>query len=86
MLRLRSEREQGSDGRVYLIVVQTTDSAGRVGFSVNTVVVPKSQSQADISAVNNKAAEARSFALANGGKPPAGYFVIGDGPVSGPEQ
>ncbi len=85
-LRLRSERVVSGDGRVYLIVVKTTDSGGRVGFSVNTVVVAKSQSQADIDAVNNQAAAAKAFALANGGNPPAGYFVIGDGPVIGPKQ
>jgi len=32
------------------------------------------------------AASARSFTLANGGNPPAGYFVVGNGPHIGPKQ
>jgi hypothetical protein len=29
---------------------------------------------------------AKSFAHANNGTPPAGYFVVGDGPIKGPKQ
>jgi hypothetical protein len=77
---------ESGDGRVYLIVVKATDSSGQVGFSVHTVVVPASPSQADINAVNSQAAAARTFALANSGSPPPGYYVIGDGQVIGPKQ
>jgi hypothetical protein len=85
-LRLRSERKADADGRVYLIVVKATDDAGKVGVACCTVVVPKSQSQADVNAVNAQAASARSYCLANNGAPPPGYFVIGDGPIIGPRQ
>jgi hypothetical protein len=85
-LRLRSERVNSEDGRVYLIIVKVTDAAGNVAFRVATVVVPKSNSQASQTAVNAQATAARNFALANGGTPPPGYFVIGDGPSIGPKQ
>jgi CSLREA domain-containing protein len=85
-LRVRSERKADADGRVYLIVVKATDDAGNVGLACCTVVVPKSQSQADQNAVNAQAASARSYCLANNGAPPMGYFVIGDGSIIGPKQ
>jgi hypothetical protein len=50
------------------------------------VVVPKSTSAASVASANNQAAAAVAFANANNGNPPAGYFVIGDGPVIGPMQ
>jgi hypothetical protein len=84
-LRLRSERKGDGDGRVYLIVVKVTDAAGNVGFACSTVVVPKSQSQANKDAVNAQAAAAKAYFQANGA-PPSGYFVVGDGPVIGPKQ
>ena len=80
-LQLRQERVGGDDGRVYLIVVSVTDEAGGTGFDTVTVAVPKSQSSADIDSVSAQAAAAKSFADTNNGTPPAGYFVIGDGPV-----
>jgi hypothetical protein len=85
-LRLRSERKGDADGRVYLIVVKATDDAGNTGVSCSTVVVPKSQSQVDVNAVNAQAASARSFCLTNNGAPPSGYVVIGNGPVIGSKQ
>lgn len=84
-LRLRSERKGAGDGRVYLIVVKVTDAAGNMSFACSTVVVPKSQSQADKNAVNAQAASAKAYFQANGAPPP-GYFVVGDGPVIGPKQ
>jgi len=36
--------------------------------------------------VNANAAAAKAFADANSGTAPAGYFVVGDGPVVGPKQ
>ncbi len=45
-----------------------------------------SNSQAALASVQNQAAAAQAFCLANDGMPPAGYFVIGDGPVLGPKQ
>src|SRR6266481_228689 len=85
-LRLRQERAGRSHGRVYLIVVKATDSAGGTGFATATVVVPKSSSAANIASVNSQAAAAKSYADTHNGSPPDGYFVIGDGPVIGPKQ
>jgi uncharacterized repeat protein (TIGR01451 family) len=85
-LRLRAERVKNLDGRVYLIVVKTTDAGGAVGFATTTVVVPKSPSPSSVSSVNAQAAAAKAFADANNGNPPPGYFVIGDGPIIGPLQ
>jgi uncharacterized repeat protein (TIGR01451 family) len=85
-LRLRAERVNTEDGRVYLIVVKATDAAGQTGFATFTVVVPKSSSPANIESVQAQAAAAKAFADANNGTPPAGYFVIGDGPIIGNKQ
>jgi hypothetical protein len=84
-LRLRAERNGSKDGRVYLIVVKATDGAGNAGFELETVVVPKSGSQADRQAVQHQAVQAKAFFRANR-RPPPGYFLIGDGPVIGPKQ
>ena len=70
----------GGNGRVYLIVVSATDSGCAVAFGAVTVVVPKSNSQNNQDAVTAAAAAAKAFADANNEAPPAGYFVIGDGP------
>jgi uncharacterized repeat protein (TIGR01451 family) len=80
-LRLRGERVDSGNGRVYLIVVRSGSS-----FATVTVVVPKSSSPANVASVNSQAAAAKSFADANNGAPPAGYFVIGDGPIIGNKQ
>jgi hypothetical protein len=85
-LRLRGERVEANDGRVYLIIVTATDSSGGVSRNYHTVVVPKNNKPASIAAVDAEAAAAASFAESNGGTPPPGYFVIGDGPVIGPKQ
>jgi hypothetical protein len=85
-LRLRGERIGGGTGRVYLIVVKVTDAAGNISVTCATVVVPKSNSKADLNAVNAAAAAAKAYALSHSGTPPPGYFVIGDGPIIGPKQ
>jgi hypothetical protein len=85
-LRLRAERILTGNGRVYLIVVKVTDAKGNVGLSCSTVVVPKSNSGTSLNTVNAAAANAKAYCLANGGAPPAGYFVVGDGPVIGSKQ
>jgi hypothetical protein len=81
-LKLRSERAGNGSGRIYLILVVATDPSDNVSRECLTVVVPKSQSAADIAAVNAAAAAAAAFCEANGA-PPAGYFVVGDGPIIG---
>jgi uncharacterized repeat protein (TIGR01451 family) len=80
-LRLRAERVDSGDGRVYLIVVRSGSS-----FATVTVVVPKSSSSSNVNAVLAEAAAAKAFADANNGAPPAGYFVIGDGAIIGNKQ
>jgi hypothetical protein len=85
-LRLRQERVSSGDGRVYLVVVKATDEAGGTGFATATVVVPKNSSEVDLAVVNALAGAAKAFADANGGAPPPGYFVIGNGPVIGSKQ
>jgi hypothetical protein len=85
-LRLRDERNGTGDGRVYLIVPQASDSSGNRGFNCCTVTVPSSSSAAALKSVQSQAAMAKAFCLANAGRPPAGYAVIGDGPVVGSKQ
>jgi hypothetical protein len=85
-LRLRAERSGGGNGRVYIIRIQATDSGGNTAVSYCTVVVPQSQSKADLNSVNAQAAAAVAAFGANGNNPPAGYFLIGDGDVIGPKQ
>ncbi len=85
-LRLRAERKGNGTGRVYLIIPASTDSSGNRGFSCCTVAVPLSSSPAALLSVQLRAAAAQAFCLANNGTPPAGYFVVGDGPVIGPKQ
>jgi len=84
-LRLRAERDGSGDGRVYLIAIVATDSSNNISRNCLTVVVPKSQSQADKNAVTQQAQAALSHCAATG-TPPAGYFVVGDGPVVGSKQ
>jgi uncharacterized repeat protein (TIGR01451 family) len=76
-LRLRRERDGGSNGRVYLIVVKVTDASGNTSVSVTTVTVPLSNSAADQASVNAQASAAAAHAAANNGAAPAGYFVVG---------
>ena len=85
-LRLREERTDSGEGRVYLIVVKATDTGGGTGFATLTVVVPKSSSNANIASVNAQAAAAKAFADSHGGAAPAGYFLVGDGAVLGSKQ
>jgi hypothetical protein len=85
-LRLRADRLDSGNGRVYLIVVTATSAAGGVGFGTATVVVPKSISGASVNSVLSEAAAAASYAGASNGAPPPGYFAVGDGPVIGSKQ
>jgi hypothetical protein len=83
-LSLRGERQGDGDGRVYLILVEASDSSGNRGINCCTVVVPHSRAQSAGQSVAAQAAAAQAFCLANEGMAPAGYFAIGDGPVIGP--
>ncbi|HYN84597.1 MAG TPA: cadherin-like domain-containing protein [Pyrinomonadaceae bacterium] len=84
-LRLRAERDGTGDGRVYLVVVVATDSSNNVSRNCLTVVVPHGNSKASRDAVGQQAQAALAHCAANG-TPPAGYFVVGDGPAAGPKQ
>jgi hypothetical protein len=85
-LQLRAERQGSSDGRVYLIIPEATDSSGNRGFGCCTVTVPQSSAAAELLSVQAQAAAARAFCRANAGTPPAGYFVVGDAAPLGPKQ
>jgi hypothetical protein len=84
-LRLRAERKGNSDGRVYLIIVSSTDRSGNLGKACATVVVPHNKSSSAIASVRAQAAAALAYGRANG-TAPAGYFVVGDGAIVGPKQ
>jgi hypothetical protein len=84
-LRLRAERDANSNGRVYLIRMTATDTFANTSRKCIAAIVPKSQSAADVSNVNAMAQAAISVCNATGSAP-AGYFIIGDGPVVGPKQ
>jgi FtsP/CotA-like multicopper oxidase with cupredoxin domain len=77
-LRLRAERKASGDGRVYLIVVTSTDAAGNTARTCSTVVVPRNQGRLALARVEAEAAAARAFFFASDGGIPPGYFVIGD--------
>ncbi len=85
-LRLRGERIEAGDGRVYLIIVTATDSSGNISRNYHTVVVPKSNKPVNTDLVNAQAAASVSYAQSHNGAAPPGYFVIGDGPIIGPKQ
>jgi hypothetical protein len=76
-LRLRSERDATSDGRVYLVVVTATDGSSNTSTSCLAAVVPKSMSPANVAAVNAQAAAAVAQCQATG-MAPAGFFAIGE--------
>lgn len=84
-LRLRSERAGNGSGRIYLILIASHDPSNNSSRKCLSVVVPKSQSASDIAFVNAAAAVARAFCEGSG-TPPAGYFVVGDGPVINPHS
>jgi hypothetical protein len=65
-LSLRAGRHDDSDGRVYLIVVTSTDTCGNVGVCCTTVIVPASNSPAAEAAVQAQAAEAQAHCSASG--------------------
>lgn len=60
VLKLRARRNPGSDGRVYLIVVSSTDQCGNVGVCCTTVVIPQNGSAAALSSVQAQAAAAQA--------------------------
>ena len=85
-LRLRAERVDSGDGRVYLIVVRGTDGAGNSAAACATVAVPHDSSAGSLASAHAQAATARTYCETHGGAAPAGYFVVGDGPSVGPRK
>jgi hypothetical protein len=85
-LRLRAERNALGDGRVYLIVVEATDSSGNRGSDCCVVDVPSSSSLTARTSASAEAEAARTFCTTHQGTAPAGYFAVGDGPELGPKQ
>jgi hypothetical protein len=85
-LRLRAERNDSGDGRVYLVVVRTSDGTGNGAFSCSTATVTHDQGSGSKSSVAAQAAAAQTFCTNNGGTAPAGFFLVGNGPVVGPKQ
>lgn len=83
---LRSERGGSGIGRVYLISVSAKDAAGNTGVACATVVVPQSRSAANLQSIGAAASAAQTYCSTHAGAAPAGYFVVGDGPVIGPKQ
>ena len=71
-LQLRADRNAQADGRVYLIRVTATDAFDNTSHQCLTVVVPRSQSPADVASVNAQAAAAQAQCTG------AGMFVLGD--------
>jgi hypothetical protein len=83
-LRLRSERSESSQGRVYLIVATGTDQFGNHSTDCRTVVVSHDQSRASVSAIQKQAADA--LATCRTGALPPGFVAVGGGPVVGSKQ
>jgi hypothetical protein len=83
-LRLRAERVNTGDGRVYLTVVTAVDATGNISRQCLSSVVPLSPR--GTAAALSQATNARNFCQANDGAPPPGYFVVGDGAEIGPNQ
>jgi len=66
ILKLRARRNPGSDGRVYLIVVTSTDACGNVGVCCSTVVIPKNSTKKAVASVIEEAAAAQAQCSATG--------------------
>jgi len=82
-INLRSERDGGGDGRVYLIKYASTDYSGNVSNFCTAVTVPKSQSAANVAQVSDLAANAVAACNTTG----AQFSVSStNGPVVGPKQ
>lgn len=56
-LRLRSQREDGGGGRVFLLVIRATDGSGNRAHTCRAVVVPHDHSKASSDRVDRLAAE-----------------------------
>ncbi len=75
-LLLRAERSGNGNGRVYLIVVKSTDASGNTSFACTTAAVPHDQNASSVQSVQAQASSAQAFCSAHGGSAPVGYFAI----------
>jgi len=75
-LLLRGERSGSGNGRVYLVVVKSTDPAGNSSFACSTAVVAHDDTVDSSQAVHAQADAARAFCSTHGGAAPAGYFAV----------
>lgn len=80
ILKLRQERKGHPVGRVYLIVVTSTDSSGNIGSGSCTVVVPANGSGESFAAASAEAARAQGYSSSHSGAAPPGYFFLGETP------
>jgi len=85
-LRVRAERLQAGNGRVYLVVAKSADNAGNASASCATVVVPHDQNAKSLAAVDALAVPAQAYCANHGGVAPTAYFAVGAGAVAGPKQ
>jgi hypothetical protein len=63
-------------GRVFLIVVRSTDDAGNTGIRCTWVIVPKTATSQDVVGARNIAVAADADCEAGGILPPAGWFTL----------
>jgi hypothetical protein len=85
-LRVRAERLQAGNGRVYLVVAKSADNAGNASASCAPVVVPHDQNAKSLAAVDALAVPAQAYCANHGGVAPTAYFAVGAGAVAGPKQ
>jgi hypothetical protein len=83
-LRLRAERNPKKNGRVYLIVVKASDQSGNTSYFYNVAVVPKAKNFLSIAAVTAQGVLVRLTAKPDGSRYTP--YLVGDGPVIGPNQ
>ena len=75
ILQLRARRSPGSNGRVYLIVVTSSDPCGNVGGCCTTVVIPKNGTPSALAAVSAEAAAAQGQCSPTG-SPSTPYRIL----------
>ena len=85
-LRLRAERSGNGNGRVYLLINLGVSSDDNVALHCSAVVVPHSNSQQSIDAVNAMAKDAVKYCEDNQGLAPAGWYQHGLSEEVGPKQ
>ncbi|MDC0358127.1 HYR domain-containing protein [Oligoflexia bacterium] len=85
-LLLRSERRGIEDGRVYLIINESQNEAGKRAFACCAAVVPHDLSKKSKAKAIAQRQAALDYCQANGGKPPVGYTEHGVNAELGPQK